>query len=134
MRSLEQQADEQATSRPPACLFALLGATRAAGRARAELWQFSRKWTAAAGALGPSTRVLLLPGRAPQPLRVVRRAALEGRLRALLASAPGTALGLVGLETAEAAFVRSQPLHARRRSTCCWQRPDFLCVQLCTNP
>jgi len=127
---------------PPLCASR---EARCAGSARAELWQFSKKWTAAAGALGPSTRVLLLPGRAPQPLRVVRRAALEGRLRALLASAPGAALGLVGLEAAEAAFVRALPASACLQalklgvlaktmfSVSSFVQIPILCVQLCTS-
>lgn len=75
---------------------------------RAELWKFKRKkqWQT----VGPSVRIVLLPGAAPQPVPRLRSKMLEGRLAALLLRPPGSALGFVGLEAAEAAYVRASAM------------------------
>ncbi|KAK9826887.1 hypothetical protein WJX81_007457 [Elliptochloris bilobata] len=73
---------------------------------RPDLWHFNQKWFKLK--VGPSVRVVLLPGKPPMPVMRLKQSMIQARLQELLKRDPGTAYGFVGLEAAQAAYCAEQ--------------------------
>lgn len=60
-------------------------------------------------------RVVLLPGNEPQPFPYLKQSQLRSRLAFLLTKPAGDALGFVGLEEAQVAFVRAHTIMLKQK-------------------
>ena len=74
----------------------------------------NEKWTARR-AMGPSMRVVLLPGKPPEPFVRLKRSQLQGRLAILYTKCVGEALCFVGLEAAQVSYVRAHTPGAKQK-------------------
>lgn len=76
------------------------------------------KWPARRSDNGPSMRVVLLPGKEPAPSVRLKHSQLQRRLAHLHTKPAGDALGFVGLEDAQVAFVRPR-INAKAEASNC---------------